>query len=286
MDKENNHNLFINDTDDASENNNLDHIFISSETSNNNLPIVKPNLKSNLDAATPNAITSTNAITNVNIMPHQMHHHNLNNELVDVNTSNNPQSPCSSNLPNTVIINNMLKSESDINGWDEDATTTIKNWYNIFKQQSFIYQWILDRNKKISNKLTIISILASSLLGIFTGFKLWIQNDQLFQTISNILLMLFNFIVALITACSRSYIDDKRNEKLRVYIEEVDSFLGEISAQVLKSPVYRMNADKFFKLSNDKYTRLISCAPNLSIYEIKQGKYEYNLYYSHCEKHV
>jgi hypothetical protein len=180
----------------------------------------------------------------------------------------------------------MLKSESDINGWDEDATTTIKNWYNIFKQQSFIYQWILDRNKKISNKLTIISILASSLLGIFTGFKLWIQNDQLFQTISNILLMLFNFIVALITACSRSYIDDKRNEKLRVYIEEVDSFLGEISAQVLKSPVYRMNADKFFKLSNDKYTRLISCAPNLSIYEIKQGKYEYNLYYSHCEKHV
>jgi hypothetical protein len=284
MDKENNHNLFINDTDDVSEDNNLDHIFISSETSNNNLQNIKSTPKSKFNVGATNAITSTNAITNATIMPH----HNSSKELEEIviNSNDKPQSPCSSNLPNTVIINTMLKSDSDINGWDENATTTIKNWYNIFKQQSFIYQWILDRNKKISNNLTIASIIASSSLGIFTGFKLWIRDDQLFQTISNILLMLFNFIVALITACSRSYIDDKRNEKLRVYIEEVDSFLGEISAQVLKSPVYRMAADKFFKLSNDKYTRLISCAPNLSIYEIKQGKHEYNLYYSHCEKHV
>ena len=98
--------------------------------------------------------------------------------------------------------------------------------------------------------------------------------------------MLLNFVVALITAASKRYIDDKRNETIRAYVEEVDIFLGELSAQVLNSPVYRMNADKFFKLNNSKYTKLISSAPNLSLTEIDEGKKEFALYKEHCHYNV
>jgi multisubunit Na+/H+ antiporter MnhF subunit len=185
------------------------------------------------------------------------------------------------------IVENMLKrDDKNINGWDSDANVTITNWYNTFKQQSFIYQFVLDKNRKMADRLAITSIISSALLGIFSGFKLWIDNDVIFQTVSNILLMLLNFLVALITASSKKYIDDKRNETIRAYVEEVDIFIGELSAQVLNSPVYRMNADRFFKLNNTKYTKLISFAPNLSISEINEGKKKFSIYKEHCHYNV
>lgn len=168
-------------------------------------------------------------------------------------------------------------NSSSENGWDKDAKKTLINWYEIFKYDSFVYQFILDHNIQISNYLNILSIVSSTILGIFSGFKLWI-NDATFQTTSNILLMLSNFIVALITALSKRYIDEKRNESLRTYICLVDEFLGEISAQALKTPNYRINADRFFKDYNDRYTKIITSAPNLTIEEIKISKQAYKLY--------
>jgi hypothetical protein len=176
---------------------------------------------------------------------------------------------------------NIISNDDNIkitNGWDKDANITIENWYNIFKQQSFMYQLILDKNMLISDRLAVLSIISSTSLGLFTGFKLWKENDMIFQTTSNIILMLSNFSVAIMTTISKRYIDDKRNETIRQYITNVDIFLGEISAQLLKSTHYRMNADEFFKINNDKYTSLISSAPNLSISEIEYGKIKYNNY--------
>lgn len=174
------------------------------------------------------------------------------------------------------MVENMLQP-SHINGWDDDANTTIKNWYKTFKQQSFIYQWTLDHNNQMAEKLAILSMISSSILGIFTGFKLWIP-DNLFQTVSNIILILCNFGVAIITALSRRYSDDKRSEAIKNYINDIDEFLGVLSAQVLKSPVYRTNADEFFFEYNNEYTKLISSAPNMTIEEIRQAKDEYQKY--------
>ena len=179
------------------------------------------------------------------------------------------------------ILNDMLKP-SDINGWDNEANITIKNWYHTFKQQSFIYQWVLDHNSKISEKLAISSILASSTLSIFTGFSLWLSND-LFRTVSSIIIILSNFIIAILTALSRHYGNDVRGESIRNYVREIDEFLGEISAQVLKAPIYRMNADDFFKQNNDNYTKLIMFAPNVSLDELNKSKKEYKSYREHIE---
>ena len=176
------------------------------------------------------------------------------------------------------LDNQNNNKEKSINGWDTDAIFTLDNWYEAFQRQSFVYQFILDRNYKMSNKLNMISVIFSSLLGIFSAFKLWIANDSVFQTVSNILLMFSNFTVALITTQSKRFIDDKKNEQIRTYIEEVDTFLGHLSAQYLKSYVYRMNADDFFKTYNDEYTKIISSQPNLSLYELELGHSNYAIY--------
>lgn len=209
---------------------------------------------------------------------------NINNLTTGININKNPVLNNKKNIIHNISENSSTDSEKNtnniINGWDNDANFTINNWYNLFKQQSFIYQWILERNKKISYKLILASIIASSTLGVFSSFKLWIKNDK-FDTISDLLLMLSNFSVALITSYSKSYIDDKRNELIRIYIDEVDELLGEISGQVLKSPIYRVNAGDFFRDHNYKYTKLITYIPNISLYELNESKKEYEEFKKH-----
>ncbi len=309
-------NLFVEDSDDNTEQGDLNHLFTSSESTeltNKNQTIklkhVSVNTSSN-KSKIPSSSRQINetildATTGMDVFDNDVpefidddQYKNIESISEDQESSivSSMQPPNSPSGPKNIkqkregisgIVESMLnQDDKNINGWDTDANITITNWYKTFKQQSFIYQFVLDKNKKMSDRLAIISIISSTLLGIFTGFKLWIDDDIVFQTVSNILLMLFNFLVALITATSKRYIDDKRNETIRAYIEEVDIFIGGLSAQVLNSPVYRMNADKFFKLNNANYTKLISSAPNLSINEINEGKRRFTLYKEHCYYNV
>ena len=205
----------------------------------------------------------------------------LKNATTGINISDTKPAKPTKNIIRHNSNNSGSDSSNDYdNGWDDNANNTINNWYSLFKQQSFIYQWVLERNKKISNKLMLASIIASSTLGIFSSFKLWIK-DETFSKTSDLLLMLSNFSVALITGYSKSYMDDKRNELIKIYIDEVDELLGEISAQVLKSPIYRMNAGDFFRDHNYKYTKLITNLPNISIYELNQSVKEYEEFKKH-----
>lgn len=233
---------------ESDENYNINHvIFLSSDESDD----------SENDNNIKSATTGINIMSKTNI---RKHHNNI--------------------LPNPNNESSISSEDENVNGWDDSANNTINNWYNLFRQQSFIYQWVIERNKKISNNLMIASIIASTTLGIFSSFKLWIKNNE-FSTISDVLLIITNFSVAFITNYSKSYIDDKRNEIIRIYIDEVDELLGEISGQVLKSPKYRINANDFFKDHNYKYTKLITYIPNISIYELNESKKEYEEFKKH-----
>ena len=193
----------------------------------------------------------------------------------------------SNSIKSNSIKSNSIKSkisgassnESDIiNGWDDDANSTLKNWYYVFEELSHSYQYILDRNYKISSNLSMISVISSSILSIFSGFKLWVQDDKVFQSTSDIIMMVSNFAIAGITTMAKRYIDDNRNEKIRIYIEEVDKFMNLVYAQYCTKPFLRTVAKDFFKDNNETYTRLIISAPNLSINELQLARLHYKTY--------
>jgi len=293
-------NLFLDDSDDIPNEDNIKDLFTTTESSKSVVEKkVKPKkeiliattgmssigdqLSDDIDNNQPDFIDEevkpknklvsiTSVCENINNQP------KLETEVDSVETKDN--SPIKKNK------NKSSNNTSNENGWDNDAEKTINNWFNTFKKLSFIYQWVLDRNRKMSDRLATISVISSSALGIFSAFKLWIDNDALFQTVSNVILMFLNFGVALITSLSKRYIDDQKNETIRTYIEDVDSLLGEIAGQLLKAKIYRMNADKFFKLNNDKYTKLISFPPNLSLTDLSMGEAKYSLYYPNDENNV
>lgn len=165
-----------------------------------------------------------------------------------------------------------------INGWDDSANRTLVNWYNAFDELSYSYQYILDRNFSISTTLSMVSIVSSSALGIFSGFKLWIRDDETFKNSSDAIMLVSNFVVAAITTMSKRYIDDARNEKIKAYVAELDSFMGLICAQITVTPDYRMPAKKFYETYMKDYTKLMITMPNMSIKEMIRAKLQYKLY--------
>jgi hypothetical protein len=164
------------------------------------------------------------------------------------------------------------------NNWNANNNQTVRNWFNILREYKFIYQSILDKNYKNSIKYNIASIIASSALGFFSAFKLWLQDEILFQSISNIIMLFSNFFIAALTHIATRYIDDKRNEKIRIYIETIDNLLGVITAQLSKSSNLRMDAITFINENNDKYTEILTNKPNLSFDELSEGKLKYKRY--------
>lgn len=164
---------------------------------------------------------------------------------------------------------------SNINGWDENAVQTIRNWRILFKENKYIYEWILEKNYKISTNLNLISVVSSSLMGCFSAFKLWIQDDRTFQATSDIIMLFSNFLIAAITTGSKRYIDDNRNEKIRNYLEEVSQFLGNITSEIIKTPEYRMNANKFIRTQQEIYSKLIINKPSITISELTAAKNAY-----------
>ena len=167
---------------------------------------------------------------------------------------------------------------TDVNGWDKNAVETVRNWRILFKENKYIYEWVLEKNYKISTNLNLISVFSSSVMGCFSAFKLWIQDDKTFQATSDIIMLFSNFLIAAITTSSKRYIDDNRNEKIRNYLEEVSRFLGNITSELIKTAEYRMNADNFIKTQQEIYSKLLINKPNISISELTAAKKAYKYF--------
>jgi hypothetical protein len=181
------------------------------------------------------------------------------------------QNACTS----SALIYNTGYTVTNVNGWDKNAVETVQNWRILFKENKYIYEWVLEKNYKISTNLNLISVVSSSVMGCFSAFKLWIQDDKTFQASSDIIMLFSNFLIAAITTSSKRYIDDNRNEKIRNYLEEVSRFLGNITSELIKTAEYRMNADEFIKTQQEIYSKLIINKPNISISELTAAKNAY-----------
>jgi len=167
----------------------------------------------------------------------------------------------------------------NVNGWDLDANKTINNWFDVSKEYRWRYQFILDRNYYFATQLNTVSIIFSSVLSIFSGFKLW-QNSIDFQNASNIVMLISNTVIAGMTTLSKRYIDDSRNEKMRTFIESMDRFIGVIHSQAMVAPIYRMNSSEFIKSNISTYTDMMTTCPNLSLNEYTLAKKKYKEYIS------
>lgn len=213
--------------------------------------------------------------------------HELNELLITKQNKKNKNNFDMNKLRNLSMASNVVENATGdfddedneiLNNWNTNNNQTVRNWFNILKEYKFIYQCILDKNYKNSIKYNVASIISSSALGFFSAFKLWLPNENLFQSVSNVIMLFSNFFIAALTHISTRFIDDKRNEKIRIYIESIDNLLGVITAQLSKNSNLRMDAVDFINDNNDKYTDILTNKPSLSFDELTEGKIKYKRY--------
>lgn len=200
--------------------------------------------------------------------------------IYEWNRSNSPMGRFARQAKNvgcasSAIITDTGYRVTNVNGWDENAVETVRNWRILLKENKYIYEWVLEKNYRISTNLNLISVISSSAMGCFSAFKLWVQDDRTFQATSDIIMLFSNFLIAAITTTSKRYIDDNRNEKIRNYLEEVSRFLGNITSELIKTAEYRMNADKFIRTQQEIYSKLIINKPSITIGELTAAKNAY-----------
>ena len=41
-----------------------------------------------------------------------------------------------------------FENKFNVNGWDENAIETVRNWRILFKENKYIYEWVLEKNYK------------------------------------------------------------------------------------------------------------------------------------------
>jgi len=185
--------------------------------------------------------------------------------------------------------NKILKNNNNNNIKNIYNNEIINNWYIVFQKYKFIYQLILDKNTKIFNILNLLSIFLTTLLGIFSAFKMSAYTDNNLSVTTNFVkagtacIMCLEFFTAFIIALSKKYSNNSRTNEIKQYIFHLNIFIGEIYAQLLNSNIYKDNANKFIKLHINKYTKLIIRKPLLSINENNYCEKEYQKYISnHC----
>jgi len=174
-----------------------------------------------------------------------------------------------------ISIDMSEQKEESINGWDKQTERQLSEWTETLSKASFLYQYLLDKSFKISTRLSIISIFSSSLLSIFSGIKLWVGDDPRFNSIGDMIMLVSNLIIAAITTASKRYLDDKRTEKIRNYMEQLDRFIAIIYSQKGILPKYRIPADDFFRANSETYTKLMN-GPSTSLSEYQHATAKYN----------
>lgn len=192
-----------------------------------------------------------------------------------------------SSSSNELYINNLhcnlhtnLHSNLHSNNWNDESENIVNDWYRMLKQQSFIYQKILDYNIYISNIILIFIVILSSFLGFLSTFKIYFKTAE-FEFTSDIILIISHTIIVILISISKIYNDETTNEKYRNHISELDELKAELSSQLLLSREDRQNKTEFFIKYSTYYNRLITKSPNLSIKEINYAKSIYLEYVNH-----
>jgi hypothetical protein len=186
---------------------------------------------------------------------------------------------------NNTPIDIIEKLKSDINElepfvnnkvfeWDESSIYTVKYWIKKLDAMDIIYRYILEKSMKMSNRVNLISTVSSFVLGILSAFKLAFSDD-VFSTVSDVILMIFNFIIAIMSITAKKYLDNSRTDNIQLYLSGLNQF--KISLIFELSNINKtMNGRDFISANQEQYIDIIDISkPELSLSEEKEAKQYY-----------
>ena len=166
------------------------------------------------------------------------------------------------------------------NNWTDGNVKTVRSWKSSVSKASFIYQSILEKNKKLLNKLLVISLIFSTISTIVSGISSTLltvdnQNYKWVAFMFNVVLFILSGAVSILSGAIKIYKLDDLVSLISTYIEKLDSFYATISSELILHPSLRHDAISFIKKEDSSYLNMMLQSPDVypSDYDEANQKY-------------
>ena len=181
------------------------------------------------------------------------------NFIDDLRKQNNIELTTSVNIFDKIksdIVELETVLSSDIKTWDVETIKIIDSWLLKIAKLKIIYNYIADKSNKTSDRINLISTISSFILGLLSAFKLAFKDD-IFSIVSDVILMIFNFSIAITAITAKKYLDNSRTDNIKIYLENLNDFekdlkYNKIYQHINGKDFIRANMQKFNDLTNYK----------------------------------
>jgi hypothetical protein len=198
-----------------------------------------------------------NDILNNNLDNNKLDNNNLDNNKLDDNINNDIilENNIDINFNDEYLNNIKLDNNIIIENTELNNINIINDYYKTLKQKSLVYKMILNKNRKLTDKLISTSLFFSITIGMLTSFKI-ILNNNFGQGIL-IILNIWNIFIIMFL---KKYVYDKRNDIIQINTNNINIFINNLLNNIN------------FDLLNKMYTDLISNTKDIEYLDIL--KYE------------
>jgi len=192
------------------------------------------------------------------------------------NTNNNTNNNATNNATNN-IINDIDSDEPSIsvdgtgktiyNGWTDNNITTVRVWkINLFKSV-FIYNFVLEKYRKlVNNALTIAMILGyvTSILNGITAALLAIGKNYVWVSFGlSISTLVISTIITILNSILQIRGWSDLVSKYSVFVDKIDNFYSLISNLLILPDKIKANAVTFIKTQNKSYLDITMQSPTV-----------------------
>lgn len=165
------------------------------------------------------------------------------------------------------------------NDWTVSNEKTVRDWIRSLIKTSFVYDCVLEKKKKMYDRLLIISLIVSSLTTLFSTLIASIEgatNNEDNLTFSGSIVMLFlSFLSTVILGTIKIKNYSQSTVELTSYIREIDRFFNRLKLVLLLPCDFRENAVKFIAREAKTYTSIMNNTPNLYPSELQKAEEDY-----------
>ena len=157
-----------------------------------------------------------------------------------------------------------MLSHKEVKQWDRATLKVMKIWLSKIIKLKIIYKYIYEKSIKTSDRINLISTISSFVLGLLSAFKLAFKDD-VFSIVSDVISIIFNFIIAITSVTAKKYLDNSRIDNIRVYLDDLNNFEKDLKHNI---NYQQINGEDFIEANLTKFNELvIDNRPEISLSE-------------------
>ena len=156
---------------------------------------------------------------------------------------------------------------------DLSGEETMEKWRKKSSKLAFIYDFVLDKYKKVNSASVLVAFLISTIMSLFSvgNFALSATSNETLVLVFKILTTTLSTIVALVTGIPKLFGWTNRISQYQKYLDSVEHFNAIILSEQYLPSELRKKPNEFIIQNSNKFLSVLDSAPNITQSEFQLG---------------